>query len=467
MANILIIDDDKILCEMLCSHLRDIGHNTVHALTLKAGMAKVASEGFDVVFLDVYLPDGNGLQALPKIKEIPSAPEVIIFTGEGDPDGAELAIKSGAWDYIEKPPSLEQMTLPLIRALQYRDEKRKREPKTVLKREGIIGASSLMERCLDLVARAANSASNVLITGETGTGKELFARAIHQNSPRSHKNFVVVDCAALPTSLVESILFGNVKGAFTGADKAKEGLVKQADEGTLFLDEVGELPFAVQKSFLRVIQERQILPVGGKREIKADFRLIAATNRNLDEMVINDQFRKDLLFRIHTHKIELPPLRARTSDIKELVIYYTTKLCENYGTETKGFSPEFMEALMTYEWPGNVRELFNTLEDVLSIARYEPTLFPYHLPVYIRAKVARTSLNNSKRHKVESPGVDILEDFDPERFPNIKDFRSGMERRYLQKLMQLSHGSKKEACRISGLSRTRLFELLKKHDIET
>ncbi len=328
-----------------------------------------------------------------------------------------------------------------------------------------IGASPQLASCLDLVARAANSTSNVLITGETGTGKEIFARAIHQNSPRCHNNFVVVDCAALSPSLVASILFRNVKGAFTGADKAKEGLVKQADEGSLFLDEVGELSFSVQKSFLRVIQERQILPVGGKGEIKADFRLIAATNRNLDEMVINDQFRKDLLFRIHTHKIELPPLRARTSDIKELVIYYTPKLCESYGTETKGFSPEFMEALMIYEWPGNVRELFNTLEDVLSIARDESTFFPYHLPAYIRAKVARTSLTNSKRHKVESPGVDILEDFAHERFPNIKDFRSVMERQYLQKLIQLSDGSKKEACRLSGLSRTRLFELLKKYNI--
>ena len=467
MANILIIDDDKMLCDMLCRHLRDIGHDVKYALTLKAGMAKAASEGFDVVFLDVYLPDGNGLQALPKIKEAPSTPEVIIFTGEGDPDGAELAITSGAWDYIEKPPSMEQLTLPLVRALQYRDEKRKRALKTVLKRGAIIGTSPQLASCLDLVARTANSTSNVLITGETGTGKELFARAIHTNSPRSHKNFVVVDCAALPATLVESILFGNVKGAFTGADKAKEGMIQQADEGTLFLDEVGELPFSVQKSFLRVIQERQILPVGGKGEIKADFRLIAATNRNLDEMVINGQFRKDLLFRIHTHKIELPPLRVRPSDIKELAIFYITKLCESYGTETKGFSPEFMEALMTYEWPGNVRELFNTLEEVLSMARYEPTLFPYHLPAYIRAKVARTSLNNSKRHKVESPGVDILEDFAHERFPNIKDFRSVMERQYLQKLMRLSDGSKKEACRLSGLSRTRLFELLKKHKIET
>jgi len=464
-ANILIIDDDKMLCNILCHHLEGMGYAAVYALTLKQGLLKAASEAFDVVFLDVHLPDGNGLEALPKIREVPSTPEVIIFTGDSDPDGAELAIKCGAWDYIEKPPSTKKMTLPLVRALQYRDEKKKRKPRMSLKREGIIGTSPQLEACLDLVARAVNSDSNVLITGETGTGKELFARAIHQNSPRSNKRFVVVDCAALPGSLVESILFGNEKGAFTGADRAREGLVKQADEGTLFLDEVGELPFLVQKSFLRVIQERQFLPVGAKREIEVDFRLIAATNRDLDEMVRNDQFRSDLLFRLHIHKIEVPPLRARTADIKELAVYYLNKLCESYGTETKGFSPEFLEALKAYQWPGNVRELFNALEEVLSVARHEPTLFPHHLPTYIRAKLARTSLSASGGPKDDSPSVDILKDLAREDFPKIIDFRSTMERQYLQKLMQLTHGSKKEACRLSGLSRTRLFELLKKHNI--
>ncbi len=465
MASILIVDDDKTLCDMLSRQLGDMGHAVQQALTLKNGLTKAASEAFDVVFLDVHLPDGNGLKALSEIREVASIPEVIIFTGEGDPDGAELAIKSGAWDYIEKPPSAEQLRLPLVRALQYREEKKKRKQTTVLKREGIIGTSPQLEACLDLVARAANSDSNVLITGETGTGKELFARAIHQNSPRCHKRFAVVDCAALPGSLVESILFGNIKGAFTGADRPKEGLVKQADGGTLFLDEVGELPFLIQKNFLRVIQERQFLPVGAKEEVKVDFRLIAATNRDLDEMARNDQFRSDLLFRIRTLRIELPRLRKRTADIKELVVYHANKLCEAWGTETKEFSADFFEALEAYDWPGNVRELLNALEEVLSVARHEPTLFPYHLPAYIRAKVARTSLSTSKRDKEDLSSSDTLRDLTGENFPKIKDFRSAMERQYLQKLTQLTHGSKKEACELSGLSRTRLFELLKKHDI--
>jgi two-component system NtrC family response regulator len=468
MANILIIDDDKILCDMMSRRLSDLGHDVVYALTLREGIIKAATTDFDIVFLDVHLPDGNGLKALPNIKEVPSTPEVIIFTGEGDPDGAELAITSGAWDYIEKPLSLEQMMLSLVRSLQYREEKKRRgEAKTVLKRDGIIGTSPQLAKCLDLAARAANSASNVLITGETGTGKELFARAIHQNSSRFHKNFVVVDCTAIPTTLVESILFGNVKGVYTGASKTREGLVEQADEGTLFLDEVGELPFIVQKSFLRVIQERQILPIGGKKEIKVDFRLIAATNQNLDEMVQNNQFRSDLLFRLRAHKIELPPLRKRKTDIKELLFYYINKTCESHGAETKGFSPEFLEMLMAYEWPGNIRELFNTLEEVLSDALNEPTLFPYHVPTYIRANVARTSLNTSNKYKDKSPSVDIMKNFVYENFPTIKGFRNSMESQYLQKLIQLSDGRKKKACRLSGLSRTRLFELLKKHNISS
>ena len=275
MANVLIIDDDRAMCDMLSGRMRDMGHNATYALTLKAGLKQAFSESFDVVFLDVGMPDGNGLEALPKIRETPSSPEVIIITGAGSPDGAELAIKNGAWDYIEKPLSISAMSLPLIRALQYREDTRTLGSPVALDREGIVGNSPPMKACFDLMAQASASDANVLITGETGTGKELFAAAIHKNSPRAEKSFVVVDCATLPETLVESMLFGHEKGAFTGADKAKDGLIKQADGGTLFLDEVGELPLSVQKAFLRVLQERRFRPLGGKREIESDFRLVS------------------------------------------------------------------------------------------------------------------------------------------------------------------------------------------------
>jgi two-component system NtrC family response regulator len=223
-----------------------MGHEALYASNLQRGVETTYSQTVDVVFLDVKLPDGNGLEMLPRVQAAPSLPEVIIMTGFGDPDGAELAIRHGAWDYIQKPSTVEAMTLSLTRALQYREEKKASKSFLTLRREGIVGNSPKMKTCLDLLARVANSDANVLITGETGTGKELFAWAIHDNSGRARKNFVVVDCAALPENLVESILFGHEKGSYTGADKAQEGLILQANGGTLFLDEVGELPLAIQ-----------------------------------------------------------------------------------------------------------------------------------------------------------------------------------------------------------------------------
>ena len=283
MAEILVIDDDELLCYMMTAQIRSMGHKVVYAFTLADGLMQIRSKSFDVIFLDVMLPDGNGLFALTVIKEIPDAPEVIIITSEGDPNGVEIALKGGAWDYIEKPPSLKNLTLPLNRALQYRNEKqRAKSSRSPINVQGIVGASPQLQAAIELLTQAANSDANVLITGETGTGKELFARAIHENSRRKESNLVVVDCASLPETLVESLLFGHEKGAYTGADRAGEGLVSQAHKGTLFLDEVGELPPQMQKAFIRVLQERRFRPLGGKKEISSDFRLVAATNRDLD-----------------------------------------------------------------------------------------------------------------------------------------------------------------------------------------
>ena len=314
-----------------------------------------------------------------------------MITGLGDPDEAELAIKSGAWDYLEKPASFDAIKLPLLRALEYRAERKSGNPSIVLKRNGIIGDSQKITSCLELLAQAAGSDANVLITGETGTGKELFAKVVHSNSPRAKRNFVVVDCTALPETLVESVLFGHARGAFTGAETSEEGLIKQADGGTLFLDEIGELPLLIQKRFLRVIQEHRFRPVGGRQEIASDFRLVAATNRNLEDMVREGRFREDLLFRLRTIVIESPPLREIPEDIKKLTVYYMNDLCERFGIVAKGASPEFWEIVTEYPWPGNVRELIQALEKALISAKDEPMLFPKHLPTYIRIQVARSS----------------------------------------------------------------------------
>ena len=461
MANILVIDDDSMICNTISNVVERMGHSVTCASTLKDGIETAYSGSFDIVFLDVRLPDGNGLDMLPRIQKTPSSPEVIIITGFGDPDGAELAIKSGVWDYIEKPSSIKKITLPLVRALQYREEKAAGKPLMALKREGIVGNSPQMMACLDLLVQAANSDANVLISGETGTGKELFAWAIHSNSSRANKRFVVVDCAALPETLVQSVLFGHEKGAFTGADKSQDGLIKQAHGGTLFLDEVGELPLSIQKAFLRVLQERRFRPVGGDREVESDFRLVAATNQDIEAMVQQGQFREDLLFRLRSLLIKLPSLREHTEDIKELSMHHMAKLCERYGIGTKGFSSDFLNVLTSYDWPGNVRELISALERAIAATRHGSTLFPWHLPTHIRAKVIRSMVDKKavgKGTQRESADYTV-------EFSKLRDFRKSAEQNYLQDLIAFTGGNIKQACKISGLSRSRLYSLLKKYHL--
>ncbi len=465
MANVLIIDDDEMIRETLSRRVTGLGYVAKTACYLADGLRMASSEPYDVVFLDVDLPDGNGLKQLPRIRETVSRPEIIIITGKGDPDGAELAIKSGAWDYIQKPFSKGEVSLQLVRVLQYREgESRQRTPVALI-RDGIIGSSPQINSSLNLVAQAVQSNINVLITGETGTGKELFARAIHANSPRRNNDFVVVDSTVLPEKLVESVLFGHKKGAFTGADKDHDGLVKQADKGTLFLDEVGELPLSIQKAFLRVLQEHRFRPVGGNREETSDFRLVAATNRDLDRMVKSDMFRKDLLFRLQTFTIDLPPLRERVKDIKEIALYHVARLCELNGVETKGFSPEFFEMLADYNWPGNVRELLNTLERAVAMEPFNPILYPKHLPDNIRAKIIRASITKQTPSKKIKDSIS----YHATEFPQLKDLRESsiaeLERKYLLDLTSFTKGNIKETCRISGLKRARLYELMKKYNI--
>jgi two-component system NtrC family response regulator len=462
MPSVLIIDDDPLICKILSRVIQDKGHCVTCSHTLKQGLAEVTNGQPDLVLLDVGLPDGNGLDAIEQLRSVESAPQVIIITGAGDQNGAELAIRSGAWDYIQKPGSIHDITLPIIRAIEYREQRKAdvRPPASrVLKLDGIIGKCPRMKTCFDLVAQAAGSDINVLISGETGTGKELFASAIHNNSPRAKKPFVVLDCSALPETLVESILFGHDKGAFTGAEKAREGLIKQADGGTLFLDEVGELPFSVQRAFLRVLQERRFRPIGSGVEIDSDFRLIAATNRDLQNMVREGVFRNDFLFRLRSFIIDLPPLRERTEDIIEIAMSYTAELCERHGIGMKGFSPEFMKALIAYKWPGNVRELLHALERSLYMAFHEATMYPQHLPDHIRIDLVTHSLSASINNGAN--GDRAMQ----RGLPSFRDHRESTDKIYLSQLLSQSRGNIREACRISNLSRSRLYDLLKQHSI--
>jgi two-component system NtrC family response regulator len=463
MANILIIDDDKIICDWIANVVTRLGHHPVSTHLLRKGLRKVQSDRFDIVFLDVQMPDGNGLKIMPEIKTARSSPEIIVLTALGDPDEAELAIQTGAWDYLEKPASFEAIKLPILRALEYRAERELGKPSMVLKRNGLIGDSQKITSCLELLAQAASSDVNVLITGETGTGKELFAKAVHYNSSRAKRNFVVVDCTALPETLVESVLFGHARGAFTGADRSEEGLIKQADGGTLFLDEIGELPFLIQKRFLRVIQEHRFRPVGGHQEIESDFRLVAATNRDLENTIREGGFREDLFFRLRTLIIELPPLRELLEDIKKLTVFYINDLCERFGIAPKGASPEFWDVVTDYKWPGNVRELIQSLEKALLAAKDEPILFPKHLPTHIRIQVARNSFPKKPANQAKP---EIRSSFSKAP-PKLKEIRktavSEAEQLYLKDLIFFVGGDINEACRISGLSRSRFYTLLRKY----
>lgn len=471
MANILIVDDDKEFSQTLSLHIENNGHRVYSAFLVEDALAQAQTQPFDIIFLDVRLPDGNGLDILPQLQQLPSKPEIIIITGAGESSGAELAMKYGAWDYLQKGASIRDITLPLQRALEYRKEKYSHNPLVALKREEIIGNSLQINFCLDIVALAASSDANVLITGETGTGKELFARAIHNNSSQANRNFVVVDCAALPESLIESTLFGHERGSFTGASFTKIGLVKQADGGTLFLDEVGELPHELQKSFLRVLQEKKFRPVGSHQEVESDFRLIAATNRNLEEMAKAGKFRTDLLYRLNSFHIELPPLRERKEDIQEIIIHHIAKLSKRYKIENKGFSSDFIETLLEYPWPGNVRELINTLDRTFAVAINEPTLYPKHLPPHIRIEITKASIHKQQASDYEEDSETeesaVTADFESDHFPSLKEIRERTEKSYIADLMAYTKGDVKQACQISGLSKSRLYSLLQKYNIKS
>lgn len=461
MPDILIIDDEPGIRKLLTAYLDHDSHMIKTVDNLMDGLHEATVGNYDIILLDVNMPDGNGLDFLPQFRAVSSVPEILIMTGSGDQDGAEKAIKSGAWSYVEKTHITRELELHLTRALQYRAEKGRIESRPVaLRREHIIGNSPAISHCLDQLAMAASSDVSVLLTGETGTGKEVFARAIHKNSRRAAKNFIVVDCSCLPENLIESTLFGHSKGAFTGADQARDGLVKLADGGTLFLDEVGELPPQLQKAFLRVLQERCFRPVGGSSEVSSDFRLIAATNRNLEERITEGKFRQDLFFRIQAFSIHQPPLRKRREDIKELAAHAMCAICERHGMESKGFGPDFLATLTTYDWPGNVRELFQTIEQAYATAFRSPTLFATHLPEKLRIHQARSALD-----KKDQPQTPSLPSPGSQKQLLLQEAKDAFEKEYLYQVLALSQGNISAASQLAGVSRTHFYRLLAKHDI--
>ncbi len=459
-TRVLIIDDDKGMSYTLSRMVNESGRKAKTAFTLSDGLECLRGGDFDVVFLDVKLPDGSGLDIIPKIQALPFPPEIIIITAFGEKNGAAEALKSGVWDFIEKPARIDTLKLSLQRALQYRSHKEALHNPSAVDRSGIVGSSARLQMCITLMGHAAKSDANVLIRGETGTGKELFAKAIHQNSTRASNPFIVVDCTSLPQSLAESILFGHARGAFTGAESHRVGLVQQAHGGTLFLDEVGELPLDLQKKFLRVLQERCYRPVGGEQEMESNFRLVSATNRDLETRTEEGRFRQDLLFRLGSFVIELPALKNRSKDIDEIAAYYVDRLCTRHGIETKKMSEEFLEMLHHYSWPGNVRELAGTIERAVVMEIASPMLYPKHLPDHIRAQ--RLDLTMT-----EKPMDDEIRPAPVKQLESWKTYRQQalvvIEKRYIRELMETAGDDIQKACEISGLKRARLYQLLKRY----
>lgn len=463
MAKLLIIDDDEGICHILTRTAQRMGHEALSCGSIAEGERILQQKVFDVILLDVYLPDGNGIDSIESFAAHSGHPEIVIITGLGASDDAERAIQCGAWDYIEKS-SPRRMSQSLEQVLHYREERLAARQQQVpeLDREGIVGESPRMKVCLNALADISPGEANVIITGETGTGKEAFARAVHRNSARRSGPFIVVDCASLPDTLAESILFGHVRGAFTGAAHDSEGLIREADGGTLFLDEIGELPLAMQATFLRVLQQKTFRPVGSGAEVSSDFRLVAATNRDLDAMTQRGEFRSDLLFRLRGAHLALPPLRERPEDILPITNHYIEACCTKRGIENKTPSHSFLDILQEYSWPGNVRELVNAVDYAVNAAFFEQTLYQAHLPRELRARVLGRRVKPAESEVSDSIPL-------PDSLPPLAEHRKAVlqkaERHYLEQLILLTGNDLQAACDMSGLSQSRLYTLLRELNI--
>ncbi len=460
-GNILIIDDDEGVVRTIIRAFKKLDTHLDYSYNLTEGLKKIDDNDFDVIFLDVNLPDGNGIEKIPYITERISPPLVIIMTAYSDPDGAELAIENGAWDYLQKPVSSKDLKLQLTKAFKFQDQKKQNSKTLKFEAPSIIGRSTAIQKCLTQASQIVYSDANVLINGETGTGKELFAKAIHDNSARRNGEFVVVDCSVLTDNLIESVLFGHEKGAFTGADRDRKGLVALANGGTLFLDEVGELPESIQSSFLRVLQEKKFRPVGSEKQIYSDFRVISATNKNLEAMVQENCFRMDLIYRLKTFILNLPPLRERREDILKIAKYQIKKRCKEHHLPNKEIALDFVEILEKYDWPGNVRELMNTIEISVTSAQFENTLFAFHLPAKIRAKITRLKITKGQNKSVSLPENDLFQES-----LTHKELISKTEHKYLESLFRETNGDIQQLLKRSGLSRTVLYRKIKEFGIK-
>ncbi len=460
MARILVIDDDEDFLHLVRRILTGAGHEVFTAASGEEGLKGAGEMLLDLVLLDLKLPGIDGLELLQAIKAAALELEVLVVTGFGSIETAVEAMRRGAYDYLTKPFEPDELLIRVERALErvrLLNERRalKREQAEGEVLQGLIGQHPAMVRIRTLIRQVAPTSAPVLITGETGTGKELVARALHALSPRRERRFVAVNCTALPETLLESELFGHVKGAFTGAIRDKRGLVEEADGGTLFLDEIGDVSPVFQGKLLRVLQEGEFQAVGETRVRRADLRIIAATNQQLQDKIERGTFRADLFFRLCVIPIHLPPLRERKDDIPLLVDHFLKKHAQRLGKEVPELSAEALNQLLHYEWPGNVRELEHVIERTLILSRGR-TLTPEDLFPPALSPVRGSSLNPSPPGTLHLP-------YREARRRALDEFTKA----YVASLLRQTEGNVTRAAKASGLERQSFQQLMRRAGIRS
>jgi two-component system, NtrC family, response regulator GlrR len=459
-GKILIVDDDANLLELMKTRVETAGYAVTTAFGADEAKAAAKSVNFDLSVVDMKLEGHDGISLMEELHENHPELPVIILTGYGSIDSAVEAMKRGAYNYLTKPFDARELLLQISRALEKQQlTAENRRLKGLLEERygftNIITKSETMRRVLEAVSRIAKTESTVYIHGESGTGKELIAKAIHLASDRKDNSFVAINCAAIPETLLESELFGHEKGAFTGAVRSTKGLFAQAHEGTIFLDEIGDMPLPIQAKLLRVLEERQYYPVGGEKPVKVNVRVIVATNKVLEEAVKKGLFREDLFYRIHVIPIHLPPLRERKEDIPHLVDHFLNRFAEQTKREVRGLTPQAMKKLMEYDWPGNVRELENTIEYGVVMAEGLITD-----DLVLRTKVAvDTGSQNGPR---PASGVSVLDG----PLKSLREARAEFEKAYLIRVLESCDGKAAKAAEIAGKYRADFYDLLKKHGIK-
>jgi two-component system, NtrC family, nitrogen regulation response regulator NtrX len=441
MSRVLIVDDEPGVRSSLMGVLRDEGYDVESADSGEACLDKAGRRAFDVIVLDIWLPGMDGLATLTRLRERQVDAQVVVISGHGNIESAVRAIKLGAFDFVEKPLSLEKTVLVVRNAIRQRYlEAENRDLRArVDRRLTMVGDSDVMAQLREQVAMAAPTNGRVLIFGENGTGKELVARSVHGLSKRHTGPFIEVNCAAIPEELIESELFGHVRGAFTGAVTDRRGKFEAADGGTIFLDEIGDMSLKTQAKVLRVLQEQVIEPVGSTQRVQVDVRVIAATNKKLDEEIEKGTFRSDLYFRLNVIPFEVPPLRERLEDVPLLVEHFNSRFATAYGRKVLRFDAKAVDAMQSYSWPGNVRELRNTVERIVIMHNNNHKVGVKDLPTFGSAEPPASSY----------------------RFPSFKEASDAYHREFIQRKLEEADGNVSRAAELMGIDRSHLYRRMR------